>query len=82
MSLPCCLPLQSFYFSLVLAVATPTATNGSYLGMCGGKNINPVAFLCTQLIKQFCILLKRNQFLDTDNKMFRNLLLSIGSSDN
>lgn len=63
------------------AVAT-RATNGSYQSMCRSKNINLVAFLCIQLIKQLCVLLKRNQCFDTDNKALKNLLLLMDSSDN
>ena len=42
---------------------------------CGGKNINSVVFLSAQLIKQFCILLKRNHFLDS--KLLRNFLFQL-----
>ena len=42
---------------------------------CGGKNINSVAFLSAQLIKKFCILLKRNHFLDS--KLLRNFCFQL-----
>ena len=69
-------PAELLFFP-VWAVATPTATKGSYPGMCEGKNINPLVFLCTHLTKQFCVLMKRNRFLDTENKMLNNLLFGL-----
>ena len=74
------LPLRSIYFSLTEAVAT-LAIDGSYPGRYWRKNINFVAFLCIWLIKQFCVLLKRNQFFDTDSKALRNLLFLMDLSD-
>lgn len=76
----CCLTPAKLLFFPYGNFATST-TNGSYPSMCWHKNINLVAFLCIQLIKQFCVLLKRNQFFDTDSKALRNLLLLMDSSD-